>query len=55
MNLLEILGIFGISARFCRNFGNFQEFKGILEILTDFGIPKGFFWDFCEGVRGFSE
>ena len=43
MNLLEI---FGISARFCRTFGNFQEFKGILEILTDFGIFLGFLRDF---------
>ena len=43
MNLLEILRIFGISARFCRNF---QEFKGILEILTDFGIFLGFLRDF---------
>ena len=46
MNLLEILRIFGISARFCRTFGNFQEFKGILEILTDFEIFLGFLRDF---------
>ena len=46
MNLLEILRIFGISARFYRNFENFQEFKGILEILTDFGILLGFLRDF---------
>ena len=43
---MSLLEIFGISAPFCRTFGNFQEFKGILEILTDFGIVLGFLRDF---------
>ena len=36
----------GISARFLRNFRNFQEFKGILKISTEFGIFLGFLRDF---------
>ena len=46
MRFVNLLEIFGISARFCRTFENFQEFKGILEILPDFGIFLGFPRDF---------
>ena len=33
----------------------FREFIRSLVFQNPIGIPKRFFWDFHEGVRGFSE
>ena len=59
MRFREFIREFG---DFCSILSDFREFSGVEGNFRDFtgfrdffGIPKRFSWDFCEGVRGFSE